>query len=402
MQATKFGFLVAIFFTFFVFIFRMALPFGDEPDFSVRAPEVLEALDSNWSPYYWFYQKDDFLNITKVCEIKSSPTSLWAYIDYTTCGEEGVQKLWRATVTTCLLLPFLFLIVFRRFGVSVVRLFDRCSYSEANLRITSIGVSILFPGYLYYIGLLSQEQFVLFLALWIFLFIENWKIIIPVLIFSSTIDFGNTVVITTFLLLSTVSRIFSNKMGAKKVVYIHLMLVATAFFFSSDLLSLLKAAPFLTEKVNAIQDKHSLDNFFDSYPLILRPVMTFLSATFITPAGLKFYPLYIIYVGAFAALSRKLFILYQGRVKKSDLNTSYSYSNSIENSFIFVSSAITLILCLNFTLPDYSNAKYYIFLTPFFVKLALHVFRKEDIVKLFIISDLLVPISLFIYSIDFS
>ena len=133
----------------------------------------------------------------------------------------------------------------------------------------------------------------------------------------------------------------------------------------------------------------------EKYPLILRPIITYMSFIFLTPAKIKIIPLYII----FFIFLFKYFI---NNIKKVLLINKITFKNKnyFKKLLIFISS-IYFILCIVFLLPSYAFSKYYIFMTPFFLYAIIDFYREENMRKFFLLSNLLVFFNLLLYYILF-
>ena len=99
LAVSKFGFLIIFIFLFLSFLGRLVFPFGDEPDFSVRAPNLIFGEPAWWNPYFFLKDILHELQYISNCKIESSPLSLIQKIDSTTCFEEVNQSLHRLLIT---------------------------------------------------------------------------------------------------------------------------------------------------------------------------------------------------------------------------------------------------------------------------------------------------------------
>ncbi|MBD3842186.1 MAG: hypothetical protein IE909_09925 [Campylobacterales bacterium] len=198
-RLSKFGLVIVLSFIFISLAARVLFPFADEPDWTVRAPGVLFGDHPVWSPYYIFRNWFNTLFIDQsVCAVQASPMSLWAYIPYQ-CNENFEQIIIRWLLTLFALIPMLLIVVFRRAFIGFMTIFKvRLSFDEWNHRIDALALSLLFPGMLFYLGVLAEEQLYLIVALYIFLFWGFWILISSLLVILLSIDFGNSLVAIFF------------------------------------------------------------------------------------------------------------------------------------------------------------------------------------------------------------
>jgi hypothetical protein len=137
-------------------------------------------------------------------------------------------------------------------------------------------------------------------------------------------------------------------------------ILATAFVSGVEGLTYIKYLPLLEFKADSILQKSLDADFFDKYPLILRPVITFMTGIFMTPSGIKVFPLYLVYGVSLLVMLKRL-----GKSHRA---------GPLMSAMLSVAATIMFFV---FILPDYSNAKYYIFLAPFILYSALTVFSRK-------------------------
>lgn len=345
-----FGIVCALLFVFFTVSARFILPFGDEPDFTVRAPYLVKSEIEIFTPYDLFANQIAEFEYISNCNIQSSPTSLWAIIDFDSCREPYSQILSRILLTLFIFSPVLFVIIFRGISYFII---DKISYKkqsvfEFNMRLDAIGISLIFPSMIYFSGVLALEQLVLALALLIIAFFEAWLLVLLLLTAMSFIDIGNTVIVVTFILLSKLMFYVSNKFGNKAVIYLALGIAFCSFLFGLKYISVLESVSLLQSKIIAIQEKR--ETFVDKYPIFVRPIITFLTGIFMAPSGVKSISLYLVVILSICfSYSRIIWI---------DINVDMVRAKS------YLLASIVTILFFILALPDYSYAKYYVFMLP--------------------------------------
>ena len=132
-------------------------------------------------------------------------------------------------------------------------------------------------------------------------------------------------------------------------------------------------------KVEAISNSFNNSELLTKYPVFLRPVITFMTFVFMTPAGIKVPLMYILFGLFTLILSLKVF------------------KSRNDNIDIFWFTPMSIILFFTFIFPTYANAKYYIFMMPFFVYAALGYYSRKSILILFCFSSVFVFLSLIMY-----
>ena len=75
-RISKFGILSVVIFMVSSLTGRVLYPFGDEPDFTSRAPQLLESEHLFWSPYSIFSEIFSRLSYEASCLITATPFSL--------------------------------------------------------------------------------------------------------------------------------------------------------------------------------------------------------------------------------------------------------------------------------------------------------------------------------------
>ena len=114
---SRYGLLSVCFFLFFSMLFRFVLPFGDEPDFSVRAVALsAHAEKSFYPPYHFINNTINEIETQSTCRIESSPFSMLASINASSCaqGYEQIAKRFLFILVTAV--PLFVVVVFTDFG----------------------------------------------------------------------------------------------------------------------------------------------------------------------------------------------------------------------------------------------------------------------------------------------
>lgn len=373
---SKFSLICSFLFIFFTVCARFILPFGDEPDFNFRLHDLLNTDHSILSPY--FYVKDFLFTFASIdlCPIHSTSTSLWAHIDFAHCRESIMQIIGRIFLTISIFSPVLFFICFRGFSYSILNNFYKTEFSEIvfNKKLDAISIALIFPSFIYLSGVLAQEQLLLSLALIMIIFIENWLIVFFLLGVMASVDIGNTSVYLTFILFYYFFKYIDKNFGRKCVLIFSFAIVVFAFVIGGHILNYVSGFSVLSDRAAAMQYKIEND-FVDNYPKYIRPFITFASAVFMSSESVKVILLYITLLPP----------LILGCFKLSKISND-DCAHFFKLQFII---GFTTILFFIFLFPDYSYAKYYIFLLPLFISIFLVIYSKF---KVLIFTSLLTAI----------
>ena len=373
---------------------RLLFPFGDEPDFTVRAPSVLNHdLHSWWSPFSIFSNFFTLLDVASECVVTASPFSLTSHIDPISCFESIDQITIRLMLTLLIVSPLFIVVLFGRFFFGVLGLFSKRKHLEdIEQRISVLSLTILFPGVIYYLGVFSVEQFTLLLSLLIFIFWSNRIIILILLGMLFSIDFGNSIVVASFVISAWFYSYLSKKFSYKTILILMFIQVCTFYVVGYQVLEITAQLPYIADKSIAMMQVFENGELDEKYPVILRPVITFMTFVFMTPSYIKVPVLYL-FVG-FSAF----FGLLKFRLKYKKMKLSYSdEGESFKNDLLLFFVAISLILSFVFMFPAYGNAKYYIFSTPFIISAFMRVFKFRNVFFFMIFLDTILFAHLLMY-----
>lgn len=384
-----FGLISVILFIVLSLAARVLYPFGDEPDFTVRAPSLVLSGHSWWSPYYWLSGLLSQLDYSSNCIIYSTPLSLTQEIDRTTCTQNTWQIVLRLIITVTVAMPLLLAVTFRKNFVSLTKLLRyKLSHTEWNERLNILSLTLVFPGFIYFFGVLAEEQYVLMLSTLVFLLWGNTYILMFLLFLIAATDIGNFLVVSYFAaLLFSLEKII-NKLKILYILSIFLLLTIIFAVLNFYIIEQLSNIAFFAEKSTSIIDAYQDSDVIKKYPVYLRPAITAMSFVLFTPAYVKSLLAYIIFFSM---------ILYTLSIYKNQFFTSYKSKNTtslaykelkIKTAYFII--AFASIITLISILPNYSNGKYYIFLMPFLLLPAYKIFKKESILKFMVLINIII------------
>lgn len=354
-------------FVFFSIVARFLLPIMEEPDFYPRI-SGLKNIESHvfWSPYRLLNDQINNINYFGRCFIDSSPMSILAKIDFTTCRDDFFNIINRLYILFVITIPVFLVFIFRK----------------DNNRVKALGLSLIMPSIIYYLGLLSVEQFSLMLSLMCFVFFDSLAFLFFIALLALFVDSGNTIVLIFFIILAKIQVFISKKYGIKKTIMLSIWIILVAGIAG---FSIFHYAPgFLLGKIEAIEQSYDLkDAILNKYPILFRPIITYFGFIFTTPMSIKTITTYVYFFIGSYLIVKKSFI-----IKKNEY--------LIENISLSI-SAISTILFFVFLLPTYANAKYYIFMLPFFFLLAISIISYKKVFIFTIVGSVVTFVNLSIY-----
>ncbi|HBT0573823.1 TPA: hypothetical protein MA142_000437 [Klebsiella pneumoniae] len=354
---------------------RFVFPYGDEPDFIARTSELFGLRDTLlFNPYSIFgsiINIDDSIKHGGICIIKSSTLSFWSAIG-DGCAQEWYKNLSRGFYNVVFLTPFLMLLCFGK-------------REKSFISKESILISLTFPGVLYYLGLFTNEQFSLIMSMVSMCFISAGvfvTIILCALIF--ILDAGNAVVFTMVVGLYHSYRYLSRLLTLRKIIFISLLIVAVCFTLNTKALDFFNSLPIIGQKADAMSEQLDGSDYYAKYPLLLRPVITYMTFIYMSPAYIKSIPLYIFFI---------MFTIYS--IRKSSAQHSNVDSPDLK---IFLLAFFTSTLSLVYMFPTYSNAKYYIFAFPAITQYFINSVGANRVYLFYLIMTVFLFVNLLLYT----
>jgi hypothetical protein len=376
---SRHGFYCAMAFVMWTVVMRFVLPFGDEPDFTVRAVELVERDGfPPWVPYHWLGSLLSELQVESNCKPDASPTSIWGHIDSSSCLEPLEQIVIRSSVTLLCCVPLLWALVYRRALFQMLRAVRvRLDAEELNERLDALGTALLIPGMVYYLGLMSHEQFSLVISLLISVVWGNWWLVLSLAAYTVALDLGNGAIVAAFLILYLIITLVWRSFGFKGLIIFLFGAGAFTWIGGYEILNYAQIVPLLLNKAEAIYAKSLTADFLEKYPTILRPFITYITATFMTPAGVKALPIQLMFAMAMLVCLHR-FRMRLSLAATASLQEVQRSSVTDDARLLPMIAALTTILAFSLMLPDYANAKYYMFLAPFFVRPFVVVFSRRS------------------------
>lgn len=392
--------LIFLLFVFLSLLYLILIPFGDEPDFWIRARDYVKNYDDYeewWLPFLNLKPLKllDFLtsklNHISQCHVGQNPLEIFTYVDPHKCTQTDKQIFLRLFINSLLIL---FVLIFINLLKSspVNRILNISQNKFDNFII-----SLLFPSYIYFQNLMSNEQIVYLFSIILFLTWERKIISTIIILFITLIDFGSSLFLIFLFISYNILLLINNnrKEVSFKILIICISGIILAyiasyyflrifidynfFFFSSTI------NRFLTD----IYNHHHYHGFIDKYPILLRPVITYFSFIFFTPGYLKSYILIILSLFFFLHLGYRIYKL---RKTSSDEDLLIINEN-IFNIFIILSCILVFI----FLLPAYSNFKYYILLVPFVISSMNIIYSNMNILLILFCSNIFILSNLILY-----
>lgn len=371
MRLSSFGLSATLYFLLLFLLGRLVTPIGDEPDFHYRFSRIIEGQNIYFSLFtdLIFPLSNNLFG----CLVENGVDKFLPSIG-TNCYMSIYDVLIRSLISLLPLSPLLILFILRSYFHKPICILNKgLSIQEFDCRIDAVILTFLFPGFLYYIGLLSEEQ--IFLCISLYLFILRGNVVLTIFIFFALykIDAGNFFIIIFYFIYRYICIYIYRFINEFILIAFFIVTIFISFWLSFSLLiifNLFEGAIF-QEIVSRVDDIKSALNSPQLYsfniPLIYRPFVTVSSAVLMTASGMKgifgypFFAIGIIY------LIKNIFL-------------KYNSSNIIKyNILINILSPLFFIITLVFLMPTYANFKYYTFLLPYIFYGALFIIRARKI-----------------------
>ena len=357
--------IVFLSYIFLLVIYRFLLPFGDEPDFHIRASSVVRGYQEWWTPidfirlnfFYDLFAKN--LNYLSQCNIDYNPLSILSKIDNSLCSDTISNNIKRVIISLTHI-SFFFIIIY---------FLNKLYFLKLNKdRFKTLILCLLLPSIIYYFNLLSHESFFYIISFFIFIFIKKRLILLILILFLLNIDFGNSIAILIFIFLYYTNILLNKFLSLKLSALIIIIVLIFSILFSEIILNFISQNNLIpNQQVNQFIDstiRHNYDSSFrHKYPLVLRPIITYMNFIFLTPGFIKILPLYVFISVILLYIFYKTILLI-----KIDKNIKNYYHPELRDSIQFVFISLFTILFLTLNLPALTNAKYFIFLIPFFIQ----------------------------------
>lgn len=376
---------------FLSYFFITVIPFGDEPDFGIRSNQVPSVAAFIFDEFEYSDQTTENVP-SDYCDKESikNYNYMWYEINTDNCQHTFTQSLKKLLFKIFILSPLLTLFIFGQ------KIFNKSDFKND---INIIFISLFCTGLLYYTSLVSHEVYTLVLSLAFLLFRKKLYVNFLILLLIAMIDIGNSLVILVFFSFYIYLRLL--KYFIKNFILIGILSLTFFIYLSSNFLlefipdltlfKLYEFFPTVLKRYLFHLDLHHNINAetFGKYPVIFRPIITFLTGIYFTPKYVT--SILVIMIHSLTIL----IIFYYFMVKKYRIN-----SNNPEeiNSWIYFIATITTILFFTTSLPAYSNAKYYIFTVPFIVKTLSFYINTNKIFKFFLFNSLLLIFNLSLYT----
>jgi hypothetical protein len=381
-RISRIGLFSCIGFILLSFLARFVLPRGDEPDWGYRSKILADGEGSLFSPYTYFQTLVDRIDINSfLCEGSSNLMLFWMHID-SICSDSVSQVFFRMSLTILAVAPVFLLIIFRRISSDInsdVGFLVSSAKSRMEARLNAISLSLVFPGMIYYLGLFAEEQFFLSLALMSFAFRESRVLFSIILLVLFNIDSGNSIVFIGFFIFQYLFLCLYKRLGAFVFWILLLVVLLFAFVFGFSLVDYIGLGAILEYiipgsggKILSIANVLMEEGLVDKYPLYLRPVITFMSFVFFTPSGIKSIFSFL-FVAALLIVGLTIYV------------RKYKYLHPIArlDGIRFFILPIFYVILIVIIIPNYANAKYYMFILPMIIYSLLSVFRVHSLLFVF-------------------
>lgn len=338
---------------FLILLFRLVLPNGDEPDYHVRLSGLVNS--DVFSPVSWLYDNLSLNVIYKpACTVISSVYSFAGSISGAECflsKEDYFVRSFSHLLSALFIFSGVLIFEIYRFRI-------RKFYCPSDPLVRdSILVSLLFPGYLYFLGLASIESLTLILSTFTVLFIRSTVLVLFFFLSVFYIDVGNSIVLLFFIMSYTLFFWCAKTFKRISVYLIFSLGLVIVLSLGTKVILFFSVLPSpIGNKAISIYNVLTIGGQADlvsKYPAFFRPVYTFTTLVLHTPS-------YLSSIASFGLIGSVSFILF---FKRKSLKSLFS-SNRILALFM---AAFSTIIYVTAILPTYAYGKYYAFLIPIFI-----------------------------------
>ena len=402
----KFEYFIIIFFIFFFILSRFLFPFSDVPDITVQTAYFNKTFGFIFNYLNFNITMLNYQNVYSNCGIVASKFSLWSYINQVQCVVPIKTIIFNLFYTFILLIPFVFIQFKRNFFYSI-SFYNKQLYDPRhwNNFIDATSLSFCFAGFIYILGFISLESITLVLSIYVIIFLNNIIIIIPLIILIFFLDTGSFVIIITFVSFYYFYLILSIFFNMVNIFIIVIALFVSIYFLQdylfyflldNDYFEIPLSYHFLISSFvdSSLDSENAFTVSARKYPIILRPIITYMSAIYLSGMNVK-VPL--VYIYNFFGIASLIYLTF-----KFILNSNFKSNEFfLYKRFYLIPliAAITTILLLVFMFPNNAYAKYYIFLLPFFFNYTLVFFDRFKILQYIFVNNFLVFYFLMLYSI---
>jgi hypothetical protein len=346
-----------------VFLYRVLIPFNDEPDYETR---TLEALNQPFSLFKIFYNQPP---VNEECLFSRNFSNIFYSYNFNECSLTFLDLVKRTLIvffetSFFILIPFL---------PKLKKIFNLHFLDHITReRMQAFFVSLLVPSVIYHISLFSVEAQLLAISLLIFVFIDCPVITFLLVSLGFLIDVGNSIVILFCTTLIYIIPFFYLRLSKLRVTILLLIMLYFFYTFFNSLLYLFSdLSPTYTFEIMYKNSK--LNHSLIEYILLIYPSLVFLTSSLITSIPALIFPL--------AFMKRYLLVIEQG----------FFWDNiDFYRSVAALYAIILIVTCL----PLYSNGKYYTFLMPFFVMPLIKAFHFENFSSFIITLNTIIILSL--------
>jgi len=331
--------------------FRLLLPYGDEPDFQYRLEELKYSKD--YFPFNFLGGLYRMFDYSSVDLVSAGPSS----ISQSIVAGRGADA--QEGVIVRLILYFLYVS-----PLWVISVFHK----ETKVSL-ALALTLIFPSSFYYFGLLSHESLFSVISILYLLLPKMLLVRIACMSYLFLMDPGNSVVFCYFLCMSR----FFQYLSLKAVYVAVIVIFVGSYFFQAGVLPIVAGlgVPVVSEIALRMTDDLVAGDFFDKYPVMLRPLITYMSAVLFTPAYIKAIPAYLVCAYGIYCIGRRL-----ANIDKACVGGSSTMTCSLFRDCLAV---FMVAISIVFMFPSYANFKYYVFSLYLFMRLSIEFYRFETI-----------------------
>lgn len=340
---------------------RLLIPYGDEPDWSIRSLELIAMSESVWAPYYHVSSWIHGITVEPSgCLIEASATTIRGHFS-SGCFSHVSDNFIRLFITFFVVSPIIVLIFFKQTLLNS-GIFGASNDVKTSLRFDALFLSLFFPGVVYYLGVFSPEQLSLVICLLLIIFYDKLILAFALFLLASLVDFGNALVFLLFYLYFRGSLGIVRRLGLRAFLISSIFLILLALIAGYVVLSVFESyGPYLGTilapvlgKASAIFESLEQGGYAEKYPVFFRPLITYMSIIFLLPSGFKAVSAILFTTACILTFGLLFFV-----------NRTYKSKTVSPEVYLFLLCPVFFVCMMTFLIPNYAFAKYYIFTMPF-------------------------------------
>lgn len=389
-----------IIFLFTFIIFKIILPYSDEPDFIYRSYDYFLNFDDIDTP-----ESDDY-NSNVLCnkkDIIGNPSDF--ILKISPFCNISIKNFIETTTFGLILNIFYFILIFIIFkNKNKLKIFNiEKGFTDINMHI--FYCSLIYPSIIYHLGFKSNEIFLFYVVLLFFLTWKSFLLSYLLAIIALLIDGGNGFVFALFISYFYLFRYLYSIFKLKKIIFGHFLLFILLILFHEQFRILFASLLNFGSESDLVSGTGSIylndistyvveDDRLYLIPNGFKLIVTYASFIFFTPAWLKSTLLLIL----MSCVCFYILLVMTG-IRTNEKYEKLSKSKIYDEYLCNFLANIFFITVIVLTIPPFAFIRYYIFIYPFFFGILFFIFNYRIMFLISIYGICLISIELILFRI---